>query len=176
LRLRLLPVTAGLLAAAACSSSSSGGGTVGSPTSTATTADPAAVDQVLHKVLQGLTTATSISPTSDLGDDGTALQTAATELEDAANAVAHLVKVPLTLTGPLHVGLHRVSQLLERSGSCLTTQSAATKPDAGECLPPLRQAEAKDAALAHKLISLSVYGTLSPKKFERDLVAALRGG
>jgi hypothetical protein len=177
LRLRLPLVALVLLTAVACSSSSSGGGTVVSPPGPAESSatGEGAVDAVLTEVLAGLRAATSIAPGSDLGDDAAALRDASTRLLTASAAVVRLAAPPKVLVFRLRRGLHTVGDLLGRAGECLKTQSGAATPDQTKCLPPLRRAEHKDAAIAHDLISLSAYGSVSPKTFERQLVAALRG-
>jgi pectin methylesterase-like acyl-CoA thioesterase len=89
--------------------------------------------------------------------------------------VGALAGLPRSVITPVATGLTRVAGQLGQAGRCLSAQAAAAKPDPTTCVPLLRQAEAQDAAIAHGLISLSAYGTESPKAFEADLVAALHG-
>ena len=165
-----------LLSVVACSGSSSAGGTATSPTPSATSSTASLVDDALNSVLAGLRTATGISAQGDLGDDGKQLVTAGGQLKVAAAKIADLHTVPIAVRTPVSDGLLRIADLLDQSGSCLVGQSRNAAPAPTPCLPALRQAEAKDAAIAHGLISLSAYGSVPPKAFERRLVAALRGG
>jgi hypothetical protein len=178
-RLASLAVVAVL--AVGCSSSSSGGspaadrGPASSPAS-AGAVDRAGVDQVLADVIRGLRTATAISSGTSLGGVAQSLAQASTALGAAAQGLnATPAGVPQTLAVPIAVRLDRLSRLLHASSSCLIRHEASGGAGVRACLPPLRRAEAKDAALAHQLISLSAYGSQSPKVFEGRLVQALRG-
>jgi len=172
----LLPGVCGVLALAGCSSGSSAGGAP-APTSTASQGiDRASVDAALDQVLAGLQAATAISASGGLGAAATGLLHAASDLDAAAKALnPSPAGVPDATALPVSTGLFRVADLLTKSGTCLTAQAALPTPNPKVCLPPLRKAEARDAALSHGLISLSVYGSKSPKVFESELVAALGG-
>jgi hypothetical protein len=137
--------------------------------------DRGAVDAVLANVVRGLRTATSISAKTSSGAVAQSLEVASEALGAAGQELtATPAGVPQTLAVPIALRLNRLSRLLHRSARCLAVRAAA---GAGvrACVPPLRRAEAKDAALAHQLISLSAYGSQSPKVFEQRLVLALHG-
>lgn len=131
---------------------------------------------VLDHVVAGLRTATSISGSGSVGDAATSLHRAAAELDSAGQALnPPPTGVPATASLAVSTGLLRISDLLEQSAGCLDKQVAAAHPSTAPCLPPLRRAERQDAGLARALIGLAQYGQRSPKLFERQLVAALRG-
>lgn len=175
-RLRgLLLLVAGTTLTAACSSGSSGGA---APTATATqvSVNQAAVDVLLSHVLTGLRAATSVSSSDTIAAAARSLHTASVDLRAAGDALnPPPAGVPSATSLPVSTGLLRISGLLGQASSCLTAQSHAKSPSTKPCLPPLRKAEQRDASVAHGLIRLAVYGSKSPRSFEADLVAALRG-
>jgi hypothetical protein len=176
-RLRAGVVLAALAVIAACGGSSSGGSPASSPTPTGTTGiDRAAVGTALGDVLTGLTTVQGITRQTSINDAAGALQDASAGLKTAADTLtAGPQGVPSAVSEPVATGLARASALLGQAATCLTDEVATKHPDTTKCVPPLRQAEVKNAALARALITLSAYGTESPKTFESDLVAALGG-
>jgi hypothetical protein len=138
--------------------------------------DRAGVTTILNEVLSGLRAATSVSDKTPLGDVAQSLLHASTSLAEAGQALnATPAGVPQTIAVPIAIRLDRLGRLLHRASTCLTAQAGHAHPDPAPCLPPLRRAEANDAALAHQLISLAAYGEVSPKLFESHLVQALHG-
>jgi hypothetical protein len=166
-----------------CSGTSSGAAVPNSsPTPTASplanpdSVDRAGVEVILVDVLRGLHSATSISRGASLDTIAGSLQQASQSLGAAAQGLdATPAGVPQTLAVPIAVRLNRLSGLLHSSASCLSRHAREGGTGTRACLPPLRRAEAKDAALAHQLISLAAYGSQSPKLFESRLVQALQG-
>lgn len=173
-RVHLALLTALLVALAACSSGSSGGHAAATDSPTAGAVDRAAVDAVLDDVVRGLHAATALPAHAPLSQVQQALQSAASSLGGAGQSLdATPAGVPQTLAVPIAAKLDRLSHLLDRAASCL----AQTSSDAvAKCLPPLRRAEASDAALAHQLVSLAAYSSQSPSVFEHRLVRALQRG
>jgi hypothetical protein len=165
--------------AAACSSGSGGSTGGGSPTPTATASvriDESAVDAALAHVLSGLRTATSISASSSIISAARALHAAAADLQGGADGLnPPPAGVPSAKSLSVSTGLLHIAGLLKQSGDCLAVQARAKTPSTARCLPPLRRAEHQDAKIARGLISIAVYGSTSPKAFERKLVAALHG-
>ena len=170
-----LLATAALLLAAACSSGSSGGSASSpTPTNPHPDIDRAAVAAALNGVLAGLRTATSVSAKDGISRDAALLQHASDDLDTAGNALNPSPRgVPAAISLPVSTGLLRISGLLHASATCLSRQAHAAAPSTKPCLTPLRQANAKTGALAHALVSLSAFGSQSPKSFESDLVNAL---
>jgi hypothetical protein len=175
----LLLILAGTVLAAACSSSS--GGPPPAAGSSSASASPGAVDRstvdrALAQVVTGLRAATSISSSDSISTAARSLHTAAAALRSAGDALNPTpAGVPVAQSLPLSTGLLRISYLLGQASSCLVAQSHAKQPSTTRCLPPLRQAEQRDASVAHALISLAVYGSKSPRVIESELVAALHG-
>jgi hypothetical protein len=127
-------------------------------------------------VVTGLRTATSISGSGTIAGTARELHSASTELESAGDALnPPPAGVPAAKALPVSTGLLRIGSLLGRASDCLASQATATHPSTAPCLPPLRQAEARNATLARGLISLAAYGSKSPKVFEHALVGALHG-
>jgi hypothetical protein len=178
IRIFAVLVAAGMLAAA-CSSGSSGSGGAASPTPTdsgSVRIDESAVDAAMSHVLSGLRSATSISASSSITSAARSLDSASSELQAGANGLnPPPAGVPSAKSLAVSTGLLRIAGLLKQSANCLAVQARAKTPSTARCLPPLRRAERRDASIARGLISIAVYGSTSPKAFERKLVAALHG-
>jgi hypothetical protein len=173
-----------LVAAAAltggCSSSGSTGPAPTPATSSASSSsaavDESAVDTALSQVITGLRTATSAATEHSIPAIADSLKTASGDLRTAGDSLNPApTGVPAATSLPVAAGLIRISGLLAQASGCLTAQAHAKHPSTKQCLPPLRQAEKRDASIAHGLISLAAYGSKSPKVIERQLVKALHG-
>jgi hypothetical protein len=183
-RVVLLLFVVGAALVGGCSSSGSAGS---APTVAATSAtssassssgnvDESTVDSALAHVITGLRTATSAGTAHSITAIASSLRSASTDLRTAGAALdPPPAGVPAATSVPVATGLLRISGLLAQASGCLTAQAHAKHPSTKRCLPPLRQAEQRDASIAHGLISLAAYGSKSPRVIESELVKALRG-
>jgi hypothetical protein len=137
--------------------------------------DRRGVDAALGDVLTGLRTATGIRPGEAVGRTAKALADASAEFVAAGAGLAPApAGVPESAAAPAAIRLAQLGRLFRQAADCMTRQSRKATPEAKACLPPLRRANANDSRLAHELINVSAYGSMSPKTFESRLVKALK--
>lgn len=168
--------------AAGCSSGSSGGGrdTNGSPLPTALNAiDRTTVDTSLSDVLRGLRALTSLPAGASAADTITGLNTASTDLKNAADVLSPTPNgVPYATVQPVTAALDEISNLIDDASRCLVSRQngqADGETSVMSCAHPLRVADKATGQLAQDLISLAAYGSKSPTSFEQSLVTVLHG-
>jgi hypothetical protein len=171
--------TVAIALAAGCSSSSSAGApdASGSPVPTSANAiDRTSVDTTLSDVLHGLRALTSLPQGASAASTITGLNTASSDLKNAAGALSPIPNgVPYSTVQPVAAALLTVSNLMDDASICLSQNGGGGPGSAASCADPLRRADKATGQLARDLISLAAYGSKSPTSFEQSLVTVLHG-